>query len=195
MRKFQPKKGNLTNKIKYEYLNLYIKQNKLSENIFDNEEVTSLYAPTDLNKTLYFWQIYSIIGPEPIRKLITLFYTSIFESTTNLWFKEEFIELGSLEHHINKQTEFWLDIMGGGPLYKSTIKKLHMKHKLVQNIMTEKGANIWMSFMINSINTIKEDLYTDRRIIPCLINFLNFFMLKYGREFDFNFYEIKISSL
>ena len=195
MTKFEPIKGNLTNKIKYEYLNLYIKQNKLSENIFDNEEITSLYASTDLNKTLYFWQIYSIIGPEPIHKLITLFYTSIYESTTNLWFKEEFIELGSLEHHINKQTEFWLDIMGGGPLYKSNIKKLHMKHKLVQNIMTEKGANIWMSFMINSINTIKEDLYTDRRIIPCLINFLNFFMLKYGREFDFNFYEIKISSL
>ena len=195
MTKFEPIKGNLTNKIKYEYLNLYIKQNKLSENIFDNEEITSLYASTDLNKTLYFWQIYSIIGPEPIHKLITLFYTSIYESTTNLLFKEEFIELGSLEHHINKQTEFWLDIMGGGPLYKSNIKKLHMKHKLVQNIMTEKGANIWMSFMINSINTIKEDLYTDRRIIPCLINFLNFFMLKYGREFDFNFYEIKISSL
>ena len=195
MTKFEPIKGNLTNKIKYEYLNLYIKQNKLSENIFDNEEITSLYASTDLNKTLYFWQIYSIIGPEPIHKLITLFYTSIYESTTNLWFKEEFIELGSLEHHINKQTEFWLDIMGGGPLYKSNIKKLHMKHKLVQNIMTEKGANIWMSFMINSINTLKEDLYTDRRIIPCLINFLNFFMLKYGREFDFNFYEIKISSL
>ena len=195
MAKFTPLSGNLTNKIRYEYLDLYIKQNKLLPNVFENNEITSLYASSDLNKTLYFWQIYSIIGPTPIRKLITVFYTSIFNSTTDLWFKEEFEDLGPLQHHIDRQTEFWLDVMGGGRLYKNTIKKLHMKHKLVENIMTEKGANKWMYFMINSINTIREDLCVDRRIIPCLIDFLNFFMLKYAHEFDFNFYEIKMSSL
>ena len=196
MAKFTPLAGNLTNKIRYEYLDLYIKQNKLLPIIFENSEITGLYASDDLSKTLYFWQIYSIIGPEPIRKLITVFYTSIFNSTTDLWFKEEFEDLGPLKHHIDRQSEFWLDVMGGGPLYKANMKKLHMKHKLVENIMTEKGANKWMYFMINAINTLKEDLCVDRRIIPCLIDFLNFFMLKYAHEFDFNFYEINsISSL
>ena len=159
MKRFKAIRGNLTNKIKYEYLNLYIKQNKLSSNIFDDEEINGLYASNDLNKSLYFWQIYSIIGKEPIHKLITIFYTSIFESKTDLWFKEEFEDLGSLEHHINRQTEFWLDVMGGGPLYKGNMIKLNKKHKLVQNIMTEKGANKWMYFMINAINNMKEELY------------------------------------
>ncbi len=215
MVEYRPLAGNLTNKIKYEYLDLCVKQKKLSPEIynntkvkkiiykdyyikeqetakiFENNEITGLYASKDLNKTLYFWQIYSIIGPEPIRKLITIFYTSIFESTTDLWFKEEFEDLGPLKHHIDRQSEFWLDIMGGGPLYKANMKKLHLKHKLVENIMTEKGAKLWMHHMINSINTIKEELSVDRRIIPCLIDFLNFFMIKYAHEFDFNFYEIK----
>ena len=141
MTHYIPLKGNLTNIIKYEYLNLYIKKNKLSSNIFNDEEINGLYASDDLNKTLYFWQIYSIIGPKPIYKLIEIFYTSIFESTTDLWFKEEFEDLGPLQHHIDRQSEFWLDIMGGGPLYKENMKKLNKRHKLVQNIMTEKGAN------------------------------------------------------
>ena len=51
--------------------------------------------------------------------------------------------------------------------------------------MTEKGAKLWMHYMINAINTINEELSVDRRIIPCLIDFLNFFMLKYAHEFDF----------
>ena len=215
MVEYRPLAGNLTNKIKYEYLDLCVKQKKLSPEIynntkvkkiiykdyyikeqetakiFENNEITGLYASKDLSKTLYFWQIYSIIGPEPIRKLITIFYTSIFESTTDLWFKEEFEDLGPLKHHIDRQSEFWLDIMGGGPKYKANMKKLHLKHKLVENIMTEKGAKLWMHHMINAINTIKEELSVDRRIIPCLIDFLNFFMIKYAHEFDFNFYEIK----
>ena len=195
MAKFTPLAGNLTNKIRYEYLDLYIKQNKLLPIIFENSEITGLYASSDLSKTLYFWQIYSIIGPQPIRKLITVFYTSIFNSTTDLWFKEEFEDLGPLKHHIDRQSEFWLDVMGGGPLYKANMKKLHMKHKLVENIMTEKGANMWLHYMINAINIVREDLCVDRRIIPCLIDFLNFFMLKYAHEFDFNFYEIKDLSL
>lgn len=195
MTKYIPIVGNLTNKIRYEYLDTHIKKNNLLPNLFENTEITGLYASMDLNKPLYFWQIYSITGSEPIRKLITVFYTSIFNSTTDLWFKEEFEDLGPLEHHINRQTEFWLDVMGGGPIYNGNLFKLNKKHKLVKNIMTEKGANKWMHYMIHAINVVKEDLCIDRRIIPCLIDFLNFFMLKYAHEFDFNFYEIKQSSL
>lgn len=195
MTKYKPIVGNLTNKIRYEYLDTHIKKNNLLPNLFENTEITGLYANIDLNKPLYFWQIYSITGSEPIRKLITVFYTSIFNSTTDLWFKEEFEDLGPLEHHINRQTEFWLDVMGGGPVYNGNLFKLNKKHKLVKNIMTEKGANKWMHYMIHAINIVKEDLCVDRRIIPCLIDFLNFFMLKYAHEFDFNFYEIKQSSL
>ena len=96
MVEYRPLAGNLTDKIKYEYLDLCVKQKKLVPSIYENneinqlanktkfkdyyikekkllpiihqnKEITGLYASKDLNKTLYFWQIYSIIGPEPIK--------------------------------------------------------------------------------------------------------------------------------
>ena len=138
--------GYLTAKIRYEYLDHLIKKNNLLPTIFQNHMITGLIASNDKNKPIYFWQLYSILGEEPIRKLITLFYTSVFEDNDE-WFSEEFKDLGSLEHHINGQTDFWIDVMGGGLRYKGGLIKLKNKHKLVKNIMTKKGAEKWMFHM------------------------------------------------
>ena len=78
--------------------------------------------------------------------------------------------------------------MGGGEYYSGGEKKLNFHHKLVKNIMTTKGANIWMYHMDNALDKI--DFSNDRRIRKCIDVFLNHFMIKYAVEFDFNFYNI-----
>lgn len=78
--------------------------------------------------------------------------------------------------------------MGGGEYYSGGEKKLNNYHKLVKNIMTTKGANIWMYHMDNALN--KMNFSNDKRIRKCIDVFLNHFMIKYAVEFDFNFYNI-----
>ena len=185
--------GYLTAKIRYEYLDHLIKKNNLLPTIFQNHMITGLIASKDKNKPIYFWQLYSILGEEPVRKLITLFYTSVFEDNDE-WFSEEFKDLGSLEHHINGQTNFWIDVMGGGLRYKGGLIKLKNKHKLVKNIMTKKGAEKWMFHMKKALK-VMENEFKDDRIMLCLFDFLNFFMERYSHEFDFNFYELNKSNL
>lgn len=193
--KYIPKLGILTDIIIKEYILYLNNKNLVLNNSVNYLEITSLYANDDINKPLYFWQLYNILGKEIIIKLITIFYTKIFNDTNFLWFKEEFEDLGNLQYHINGQTNFWLDIMGGGPYYNGGLKKLNNKHKLVKNIMTKKGADLWMYYMIESLKEIKNDISFDSRILICLVDFLYFFMMKYGYEFDFNFTDFRNSKL
>ena len=114
-------------------------------------------------------------------------------SKKNNWFSDEFIEIGSIEYHVRGQKKFWLDIMGGGEYYNGGEKKLNFHHKLVKNIMTSKGANIWMYHMNNALN--KMDFSNDKRIRKCIDVFLKYFMTKYAIEFDFNFFSIMKTKL
>ena len=188
---YKPVLGNLTAQIRYDYIEKHIKKKILLNSVLECEEISGLYANKDINKPIYFWQLYNILGEAPVKKLITIFYTSIFNDKENIWFVEEFTDLGSLEHHINRQTSFWLDVMGGGARYYGNLFKLNKKHKLVRNIMTEKGANLWFYYMKNALKQMEDEL--DKRVLECLVDFLNFFMDKYSHEFDFNFYELKSS--
>ena len=194
-KKFEAKMGNLTNIIRYDYIKTLIEKNLLPNNSLENKEIIRLYANNDKNKPLYFWQLYSIIGEDIIEKLIRIFYTKIFNDTKNKWFSEEFIELGSIEYHVKGQKKFWLDVMGGGVYYIGGLKKLNMRHKLVKNIMTKKGGDLWMYYMIESLKEIKNDIDFDKRILVCIVDFLHYFMMKYGYEFDFNFTNLRNSNL
>lgn len=189
-----PYYGNLTNKIMNDYIDYNIKNNSMPKDSFNISKITSLVASNDTNDKLYFWQLYSILGEQPIRNLITIFYNRIFNDKKNDWFRNEFIELGTLDYHINGQTNFWLDIMGGGKKYFKTEKQLYYKHKQSENIMTEDGANRWMKHMINSLYEVNLCRLPDKRVIPCISDFLYYFMAKYSKEFDFNFYDSEIQS-
>lgn len=134
--------------------------------------------------------MYSILGKEPIEKLIKIFYTRIFNDTKNKWFSDEFIEIGDIEYHVRGQKNFWLDVMGGGKFYKGTESRLSNYHKLVSNIMTEDGANCWINHMYQALKEVKIDKIEDKRVISCIKSFLNYFMIKYSIEFDFNFYPV-----
>ena len=185
---FVPNYGNLTEKIMKEFiLNFYHKQT------LENKEITSLIASNDLTKPLYFWQLYSILGENYIEDLIRLFYTNLFKDTKNKWFTDEFIEIGSIEYHVRGQKKFWLDVMGGGEYYTGGEKKLHNYHKLVKNIMTNEGANLWMKHMNDALDemTYNEDV----RVRKCMDVFLKYFMTKYAIEFDFNFFSIMKTKL
>lgn len=184
---FEPQEGYLTNLIRNEYIATCIKNETKLDPIKFNK-IISLVASNDINDKIYFWQLYSILGEKPVHNLILKFYTNIFNDTENLWFREEFEETGSINYHVKGQKKFWLDIMGGGPQYIGGELKLHRKHELVSNIMTLEGAEIWMKHMNDTIHETRFDLIKDKRVIPCIKNFLHFFMKKYSVEFDFNFY-------
>ena len=79
--------------------------------------------------------------------------------------------------------------MGGGEKYLKSEKAVFYKHKNAESIMTQKGANRWMKHMINSLYEVNLCQLNDKRIIPCISDFLYYFMEKYSKEFDFNFYE------
>lgn len=194
---YHPVEGNLTGLIRKEYIKYKINEGKLPNNAFEIEDITSLVALDDRKKKLYFWQLYSIIGNKPVEDLITTFYSKIFNDNRleNKWFTSEFIEIGSLEYHILGQKNFWLDIMGAGKYYNGNKNKLYNYHKLVKNIMNTEGANLWMRYMKESIFELKNNFENDKRIIYCLFDFLNYFMIQYSIEFDFNFYETIKSKL
>jgi len=191
---YHPKFGNLTKIIRDSYIQDYINNNSIPSNSLELNKITSLIASNNSSDKLYFWQLYSILGEKPIRNLITIFYTKIFVDTKNDWFRNVFKELGDIEYHVEGQTNFWIDIMGGGQKYYKNEKVLYYKHKLVKDIMTQQGANLWMKYMINSLYEVNLCNYPDKRIIPCISDFLYYFMNKYSKEFDFNIFEISIRS-
>lgn len=179
---FLPSYGNLTIKLRDNYL-----ENK---KINKTNKVLSLVASDDPNDPLYFWQLYSILGEKPLIMLITRFYEKVFDDTEEPWFKNAFEETGDIHYHIKGQCDFWLDVMGKGKTYDGGYGKLKLKHKLASDVMTEKGAERWMFHMKQTLQELRPNLDYDRRIIPCIDDYLNYFMKKYSVEFDFNLYNL-----
>ena len=192
---FEPKQGHLTQFFQQQFIKHQISIGKLSQNAMENDEITSLVASNNPKDPLYFWQLYSITGEELIHILIEDFYTNIFKDTNNKWFSEEFIELGPIKYHVNGQKKFWLDLMGGGYHYTGGYKKLYMKHKMTEIIMTRKGAIKWMEHMNKTLKTLKNHFQFDSRIYPTIIVFLKFLMEKYAQEFNFKIHGVFESKL
>ena len=184
---FISKKGFLTDIIQKEYIKVLKKQN-----VKIDSKVLSLNAEDNNSNKLYFWQLYSILGQEPIINLITAFYTKVFNDEEEKWFRDVFVDLGPLKYHIKFQTNFWLDIMGSGQHYKGGLKRLSFKHNLARELLTVKGAQRWMYHMQLAIKDLESDFNFDKRIVPCLYDFLKFFMDKYSVEFDFNFIDVRL---
>ena len=187
---FKPQIGNLTIKFRNEFIQHYIDQGILSDSAFSDKKISGLLASNNPKDEIYFWQLYSIIGSDPIHILIKKFYENIFNDYEAPWFRDEFMEIGSIDYHVKGQKKFWLDVMGGGKHYEGGEKKLNIKHKMVDNIMTKEGAERWMFNMEKTMLQLNLHFIHDRRILPCIDKFLKFFMKKYSIEFDFNLYEI-----
>lgn len=166
--------GFITKKIREEYLDY--------KKIKRTHEVTTLNGLENDTDTLYFWQLYSIIGEDMIVDIITRFYTDVLTDNEDVLFRDTFKESGDLEHHVKKQTSFWIDVTGGGKRYPGGEARLELHHDNAKIIMNQNGANRWLYHMKNSI---KETHIGDTRVIPCIVEFVNFFMLKYGKTYNF----------
>jgi truncated hemoglobin YjbI len=136
----------------------------------------------DTNK-LYFWQLYGIIDESDIHDIITTFYSSVLNDTEDEVFKNTFKNSGTLEHHVKKQTNFWVDAMGGGKRYPGGEARLELHHDNARAIMTRRGAERWLYHMDNALNT---HVFKDERVRPCIEEFINFLMYKYGQMYNFN---------
>ena len=172
----EPKPGSLTYLVQEEYLT--------AMNVTVNDSVTSLHASPDSDDPIYFWQLFSVLGEDRIRCLIQTFYELVLQDDTP--FGEAFRETGTLSHHVDRQTLFWLDVTGGGHSYLGGEKKLKMKHRLSEDVMNVRGARRWMYHFIRALR--RSDLGDQPvRVLSCIVDFLVFFMQRYAVEFDFNF--------
>jgi hypothetical protein len=90
---------------------------------------TSLEADSDPNAPLYYWQLYSLMGPKPIQDIVTRFYKKVYADDENPDFRSAFSEISDVEHHIETQTSYWVDAFGGGRVYHGGDYRLNFHHE------------------------------------------------------------------
>ena len=88
---FEPSLGNLTHKIRKDFIEHSIQNNTLPNDSFENEDIISLVASNDETKPIYFWQLYSIAGEDNIHVLIKTFYEKIFSDYNSHWFRDAWL--------------------------------------------------------------------------------------------------------
>ena len=166
--------GFTTKKLREEFMKLY--------NITPNPHVVTLDAKENPTDRLYFWQLYSILGEDEITEIITTFYQDVMSDQRDDLFRNTFKDSGTLEHHVSKQANFWIDVTGGGKRYPGGEARLEVHHDNAKIIMTHRGAARWLYHMKNAL---KSRNFHDPRIAPCINDFVNFFMYKYGKTYGF----------
>ena len=164
------------------------------EYVKNKEFIYTLKYNKDQSKPLYFWQLYSLLGSNRIKKIISVFYNAIFDddNAKTQWFKKAFTRIGSLNHHIRTQSAFWVDAFGGGMAYHGGEYRLNFHHHHnASAVMNEDGAKLWLFHMVNTLNSKKIDLTKDPRVRPVINEFLRLIMNKYAHQFDFDTKKLK----
>lgn len=197
---FEPSKGFSTLESRQEYLRIHHHgkaaaapsqedgQPQTSGNNGDTIS-DSLHADMDTSQPLYFWQLYSIIGKEPILAFIAEFYNRIYADTKEEWFLVAFTGIGDKAHHIQSQSSFWIDAMGGGRVYFGGKSRINFHHysNHAEHIMNERGAKRWMHHMRGAIRSYDFSKFNDPRIVPALVEFLRIKVMTYAEEHQWEF--------
>mmetsp|Transcript_33841 Transcript_33841/g.60462 ORF Transcript_33841/g.60462 Transcript_33841/m.60462 type:complete len:196 (-) Transcript_33841:111-698(-) len=145
----------------------------------------SLEADLDPNAPLYFWQLYSILGPERIEKMMHDFYTRIYEDTSAPWFTTVFKEREK-SHHVRVNSQFWMDAFGGGKKFYGGEDRVNYFHTAnAKELMTARGAARWMHHMRGALFAQQFER-VDPRITPAILEFLKISMAKYARKYGWN---------
>lgn len=153
----------------------------------------SLEADRDPHAPLYYWQLFSLLGLDRIHAMVTLFYQRVYADEEEEWFREAFVRISNMEHHITTQTQFWVDAMGGGKYYHGGDYRLTFHHEHnAESVMNARGAQRWMHHMRlavadNERNPATSFAAIDPRVLPCLKDFLRTKMLKYSKQHDWKF--------
>ncbi|CAB9511125.1 Bacterial-like globin [Seminavis robusta] len=162
-------------------------QNPDTSRPVDTSNEYNLVAGDDFQEPLHFWQLYSVIGEEPIHQIVTDFYTRVFDDHDDPSFRDVFTRLAPLNHHIKVQVAYWIDAMGGGRRYPGGEYRLNFHHQHnAQQVMTAQGAKRWMYHMRGALETIK---FEDPRVKPCILEFLTTKMCSYAQKFGWEFDE------
>lgn len=182
--KYPTRHGYMSEKIQRDYLASAIEKGLMPDNAHRIAEIVSLTAASNTMKPIQFWQLYSILGQEPLVKIVESFYERVFDDED--WFTSVFERVGGIGHHINTQAAMWIDVMGGGPYYHGAEYRLsfHHTHNAIQ-LMNDKGAARWSQLMLETLDTSKWLTTTDPRVRISINTFLSHFMSKYSQEFKF----------
>jgi truncated hemoglobin YjbI len=160
---------------------------RLPDDASANARILSLQASKDENLPLYFWQIYSLTGIDPIRAIVERFYHKIFADEEHTWFTDVFRQR-NVKHHIETQTMMWTDCFGGGwAFYMGGLDRVDYHHTHdAKEIMTADGASRWATWMKESLAEEREALIAiDPRIPFAIERFLQHAMDIYADQFDF----------
>lgn len=182
--KFPTQHGYMSEKIQRDYIQAAMAKGLLPEQAHRMADIVSLTAPGDAAKPIQFWQLYSLLGQEPIVAIVQNFYQRVFAQDD--WFRSVFERVGPINHHINTQASMWIDVMGGGPYYHGAEFRLnfHHHHNAMQ-LMNDKGANLWSRLMLETLDDSAQHMTDDPRVRISINTFLAFFMTKYAEDFAF----------
>jgi len=177
--------GYLTAKIRANYIQQSIESGLLPQNAHRMAHIISLTASNDPATPIHFWQLYSVLGQDRIVAIVQNFYQRVFADEQ--WFTSVFERVGGLGHHIRTQSSMWIDVMGGGMAYHGGEYRLsfHHTHNAMQ-LMNSKGAERWVSLMVDTLNDESVDMTDDPRVRPAINTFLAHFLSKYAEEFKFD---------
>ena len=176
--------GYMTDRIQRDYIAAAIAKGVLPKDAHRMAQIVSLDAPNDPGKPIQFWQLYSVLGQDPIVAIVSDFYRRVFADED--WFTSVFARVGGIGHHVNTQAAMWIDVMGGGPYYHGAEFRLsfHHTHNAIQ-LMTDKGAERWTKLMLATLDASARHMTDDPRVRPSINTFLTHFMGKYAQEFSF----------
>ena len=186
---YEPAHGYMTERIRLGYISSAIESKILPLNAHRMHEIVSLLAPKSQSKPIQFWQLFSILGPDRIVRIVHRFYHLVFQD--EIWFKSSFERVGDMSHHVRTQSSMWLDVMGGGLKYHGAEFRLnfHHQHNALE-VMNARGAERWVQLMVQALGESEKHMLEDPRVRISINTFLTHFMKKY--EVDFGFENIEV---
>jgi len=194
----EPRYGFLTQHVKERFLQSQVRAGLLPESVLTDERINSLQANPDISEPLYFWQIYSLTGRRPIRRLVERFYKRVFEDKDAPWFKAGFestfegeeSNVQDYRYHITAQSLMYIDCFGGGRMYFGAEKRLAVHHEKQRAslVMNARGARQWFAYMRAALDESEQAELNaiDPRIRVAINTFLTSFMEKYAKDYDFD---------
>ena len=181
---YQSERGHLTETTQQKFITKAVASKLLPKDAHRIPEILSLKAPNDMKKPIQFWQLYSVLGQDPIVGIVSDFYRRVFADEK--WFRTPFARVGDLNHHIGAQASMWLDVMGGGPYYHGAEYRLNFHHTHnAHMLLDEKGARRWAKLMILALESSQHLMTDDPRVRLSINTFLAHFFAKYASDFKF----------
>jgi len=159
------------------------------------EAISGLEADLDRTKPLYYWQLYSILGHEPIVEIVRSFYERVYADKAAPWFRDAFTRISGIDHHVATQAAFWVDAFGGGRKYHGSSFRINFHHHHnAPEVMNAAGAARWMLHMRGALNAYDFSKH-DPRVKPCIVDFLKTKMKRYAHEHKWTFDEADFEPL